>query len=218
MLTSASQSFPLPSSGHDTPYSTSHGAGSIRLDIYDDRYLIHAPFNLSSDTAMQEAWKAMEKVKQEGLAKSIGVSNFLPQHLDTLASIATIPPAANQIEFNPYLQRAKLIQYHKDHHIATTAYAPLIPITKAAPGPVDGLLASLSKKYAVHEPEILLRWCIDQDIMPVTTTGKEQRLSDYLRAATFKLTPKEIEEIGKLGEQKRYRGFWLGRFEKDDWT
>ena len=77
-------------------------------------------------------------------------------------------------------------------------------------------MAALSKKYAVSEGEISLRWCIDQDVVPITTSGKEQRLSDYLRAATFKLTPAEIKEINELGQQKHYRGFWNHIFSEDD--
>lgn len=56
-------------------------------------------------------------------------------------------------------------------------------------------MAFLSKKYAVSPGEISLRWCIDQDIIAITTSSKEQRLSDYLRAMTFKLNPKEIQEV-----------------------
>jgi diketogulonate reductase-like aldo/keto reductase len=76
------------------------------------------------------------------------------------------------------------------------------------PGPVDEYLEALEKKYAVSAGEILLRWCIDQDIVPITTSSKEQRLSDMLRVATFKLTPKEVKEITDLGAKKNFRGFW----------
>lgn len=79
--------------------------------------------------------------------------------------------------------------------IATSAYGPLTAVTKGAPGPADGILAALAKKYAVSPGEISLRWCIDQDIVAITTSGKEQRLSDYLRAMTFKLTPAEIKQV-----------------------
>jgi len=77
-------------------------------------------------------------------------------------------------------------------------------------------MAGLAKKYAVSEGEVSLRWCIDQDIIPITTSSKEQRLSDYLRCATFKLTPKEIQTIKELGEQKHFRGFWNHKFDAKD--
>jgi diketogulonate reductase-like aldo/keto reductase len=111
-----------------------------------------------------------------------------------------------------------LLALHKKHGIATTAYSPLVAATKAKPGPVDDYVSRLTKKYAVSENEIFLRWCIDQDIVPITTSSKEQRLSDYLRAATFKLTPAEIREINELGQKKHYRGFWTGHFVENDGT
>jgi len=160
----------------------------------------------------------MEKLQAAGLTKSIGVSNYLPQHLSAILKTAKVVPVCNQIEFHPYLQRTELLDFHKQHGIATTAYAPLTAVTKAKPGPLDDFMARLAKKYAVSEGEISLRWCIDQDVVPITTSSKEQRLSDYLRAATFKLTPVEIKQINELGQQKHYRGFWGMKFNDNDRT
>ncbi|OJD29091.1 alcohol dehydrogenase [Diplodia corticola] len=187
----------------------------LQLD-YVDLYLIHAPFFAKSDEELQAKWKEMEEVQAAGLAKSIGVSNYLPQHLEATLKTATVVPAVNQIEFHPYLQHAPLIAFHKQHGIATQAYGPLSAATKAKPGPIDDFSAALAKKYAVSEGEIALRWCIDQDVVPITTSSKEQRLSDYLRAATFKLTPAEVKELKESGEKKHYRGFWNDVFEPED--
>jgi diketogulonate reductase-like aldo/keto reductase len=158
----------------------------------------------------------MEKLKEAGLTKSIGVSNYLIPHLETTLKTAKTAPSINQIEFHPYLQHPDLLAFHKKHGIATAAYGPLTAATKAKPGPVDDYYVALSKKYAVSGGEIALRWAIDSDIVAITTSSKEQRLSDYLRAATFKLTPKEVEEIGELGLKKHFRGFWQAKFAEDD--
>lgn len=158
----------------------------------------------------------MEAIQQTGLAKSIGVSNYLPVHLNAILKTAKVVPSVNQIEFHPYLQHQELLALHKKHGIATEAYAPLTAATRAKPGPTDEFVAALCKKYAVSENEIYLRWCIDQDIVPVTTSSKEQRLSDYLRSATFKLTPVEIKQINELGQQKHFRAFWQHIFKDDD--
>ena len=157
----------------------------------------------------------MEKVKQSGKAKSIGVSNYLQAHLEATLKTATIPPSINQIEYHPYLQHGDLLSYHAAHDIAVAAYGPLTAVTKAKPGPCDDIYASLAKKYYVSEGEIALRWCIDQGIVAITTSGKEERLSDYLRATTFTMTPKEVKEISEAGNQKHYRGFWQAKFDKD---
>ncbi|RMY48856.1 hypothetical protein D0865_07839 [Hortaea werneckii] len=186
------------------------------VDIFVLRYLIHAPFFSDSKEEHQKKWKAMEDMKAQGLAKTIGVSNYLPQHLDWIMETCQTPPAVNQIEFHPYLQHAELLKYHKEKGIATEAYGPLTSITKAANGPVDDILNVLSKKYAVTPGEICLRWCIDQDVVPITTSSKEQRLSDYLRAMTFKLTPKEISQINDAGSKHHYRGFWTHKFDSND--
>ena len=151
----------------------------------------------------------METVQKSGKALSIGVSNYLESHLQSTLATATIPPALNQIEFHFYLQHApSLLQFHRDNNIALACYGAQQPITKAAPGPVDTLLGQLAKKYYVSEGEIALRWAMEQGFVVITTSGKEQRLSDYLRAATFKLTPKEVETIAELGTKKHFRGFW----------
>ena len=182
---------------------------------YVDLYLIHDPFFAKKPEDLQEKWKVLESLKAQGLAKSIGVSNFRIQDLKSVLEIATVKPVVNQIEFHPYLQSRDLIAFQKEHGIATEAYGPLTTTTKASPGPVDHVLAKLAKKYAVSEGEICLRWCIDQDIVPITTSGKEQRLSDYMRCAAIKLTPSEIKAINEEGEKKHFRGFFKAKFGDD---
>jgi diketogulonate reductase-like aldo/keto reductase len=158
----------------------------------------------------------LEKLKEAGLTKSIGVSNYSIKDLETTLQTAKVVPSINQIEFHPYLQHTPLIEFQKKHGIATAAYGPLSAATKAAGGPLDGVFAALSKKYAVSSGEISLRWVIDQDIVAITTSSKEQRLSDYLRAATFKLTPEEVKSINETGDKHHYRGFWSNKFAADD--
>jgi len=108
------------------------------------------------------------------------------------------------------------VAYHQAQNIALSAYGPLTAVTKAKPGPCDQMLASLANKYYVSEGEIALRWCIDQGVVAITTSGKEERLSDYLRAMAFELTPREVKELSELGLQKHYRGFWKAKFDEND--
>ena len=179
-------------------------------------YLIHAPFFASSDEELQTAWAAMESVKKSGKARSIGVSNYLEKHLSATLAAATIPPSINQIEYHPYLQHGNLLEYQTTQNIACAAYGPLTAVTKAKPGPVDDVMAQLAKKYYVSVGEIALRWVMDQGVIAITTSGKEERLSDYLRAMTFDLTPKEVKEISDAGAGKHYRGFWQAKFDAND--
>lgn len=159
----------------------------------------------------------MEVVKKSGKARSIGVSNYLRPHLEATLKTATIAPSINQIEYHPYLQHGDLIPFQKtNQNISAAAYAPLVPVTKAKPGPCDVFLETLATKYYVSQGEIALRWVIDQGIPAITTSGKEERLSDYLRAMTFKLTPKEVRDISEAGAKKHFREFWKKKFAADD--
>lgn len=199
----------------DIPAALKASLKKLGVD-YVDLYLIHAPFFSDKKEDHQAKWAQMEELKSAGLARSIGVSNYLPKQLDWILETAKTPPSINQIEFHPYLQHVELLKYHKEKGIATSAYGPQTPITKAQGGPVDETLSRLAKKYAVNEGEICLRWCVDQDIVPVTTSSREQRLSDYLRTMTFKLTPNEVKMINEAGRQKHFRGFWNNKFADDD--
>lgn len=89
---------------------------------YVDLYLIHSPFWAKSEQDLQNSWAEMEALQKAGLVKTIGVSNYRPQDIEAVLKTAKVKPAVNQIEFHPYLQRVELLECHKKHGIATTAY------------------------------------------------------------------------------------------------
>lgn len=184
---------------------------------YVDLYLLHQPFDAKGDKKIiQKAWATMESIQASGRARSIGVSNFYKEHIEALLETAKARPAINQIEYHPYLQHGQLIAFLKNQDIRVSAYSPQVPITQAPGGPLTPLLEGLAKKYAVSPGEILLRWVLDQNIVAITTSSKEQRLSDMLRVVTFDLTPKEQEEITSTSSSYHHRAYWTHIFDKDD--
>ena len=190
----------------------------LQID-YVDQYLIHAPFFAAgSEEALQSKWADMEAIQASGRAKTIGVSNFLKKDLEAILKTAKVVPAINQIEYHPYLQHGDLLPYHNEKGIATSAYGPLTAVLKATPGPLDETYAALARKYGVTPGEIALRWVIDQGIVVLTTSTKEDRLRAYQKVGKFKLTPKEVETISEIGKKKSFRGFWLNKFAADDWS
>lgn len=165
---------------------------------------------------LQEAWRGMERCREKGLARSIGVSNFLIPHLESILKVATVKPAVNQIECHPYLQRSKLREFMKRQGIIAEAFAPLTPITKASPGPIDAVCGELARKYLVSNSAILLRWIIDQGIVVITTSSQRKRLLEYLEELSgFKLSNEEILRISQLGREKNFRAFFVDGFGKD---
>jgi diketogulonate reductase-like aldo/keto reductase len=190
---------------------------NLGLD-YVDLYLIHMPYFAKTPEELQAMWASMEAIKESGKAKSIGVSNFIQEHIETILATAKIPPAINQMEYHPYLQHGDLLKYLRKNKIAVSAYAPLTAIIRARPGPVDRLYAELAEKYGVTEADIALRWCIDQGVVAITTSSSEQRLKGFMeKLPSFELMKKEIEDIAELGKQKNFRGFQKQYVAADDW-
>lgn len=187
----------------------------LKLD-YVDLYLIHAPYFATTPLDLQNKWSEMESILASGKAKSIGVSNFLQPHLETILQTAKVIPAINQIEYHPYLQHGNLVDFHRKHGIVTEAYSPLAAVTKGAPGPLDVVYERLAGKYGVSVGEVALRWTVDRGVVALTTSGKEERLRDYLRICDFRLTDEEVEEIMEVGGRKHFRVFWRGKFGDDD--
>ncbi|KAF2427191.1 Aldo/keto reductase [Tothia fuscella] len=193
--------------------------GSLkRLDMdYVDLYLIHHPYGAADSAELQTAWKAMESIKSSGKAKSIGVSNYLRKHMDTILEIATIVPAINQIEFHPYLQREPgYISWLQEKGIVVTSYGGLTPLVKGKGGPLDGPIANIAAQHGISENAVLIQWQIQQNVVPITTSTKAGRLVEYLSAFKLELDPKEIEEITNIGRTHHLRAFIVDRFDKGD--
>lgn len=200
----------------DTEKAFALSLKKLGLD-YVDLYLIHGPYFADTDEDLQKKWADLEAIQASGRAKSIGVSNFLQEHLEAVLKTAKVVPAINQIEYHPYLQHGDLVAFHKKHNIAIASYGPLVPITTVKGGPVVPVYNKLAEKYGVTDSDVGLRWVLDQGIVTLTTSSKESRLTGYLeRLPKFKLTDEEVAEISTEGNKNHYRSFWKNKFAEDD--
>lgn len=161
----------------------------------------------------------MEKVQESGKAKAIGVSSFLRPHMEAILKTATIKPVVNQIEFHPYLQRAGgYVPWLQERDIAVQSFFGLAPITWGKGGPLDGPLEAMAEKYGVDKSAILLRWHLNQNVIPITTTKNPERLQQYLQALDLRLTEEEMDKITSIGLTHHFRIRLSELFDPDDRT
>jgi diketogulonate reductase-like aldo/keto reductase len=166
---------------------------------------------------LQKAWKDLESIKASCKAKSIGVSNHLRQHVDAILEIATIVPAVNQIEFHPYLQRGdNYVPWLKEQGIQVTSYNGLTPLRKGLGGPLDSRLKDIAAEHGVSESAVLIQWQIQQGVIPITTSGKPERIAEYLQGVELKLSEEEVEEITRLGLSHHFRASQVEKFDPGD--
>jgi len=168
---------------------------------YVDLYLIHSVNAIKGD--ITGAWKEFELLKKEGLAKSIGVSNFSVDNLKVLFRTAEVKPAVNQILLHPYVyaKQKELIEFQNQHNIVTEAFSTLIPITHQPGGPVDKPVAEISKRLGIEPEQVLLAWAKAKGAVILSTSSKEYRLKRYLAVGDIDLSPADIEAIDAAGRQ-----------------
>ncbi|KAI0691430.1 NADP-dependent oxidoreductase domain-containing protein [Cytidiella melzeri] len=166
---------------------------------YVDLYLIHSPRLATPD--IPTAWAKMEKIKADGLAKSIGVSNFGVAELEILLDSAKVKPAANQILFHPYVlaRQTPIVEFGALHGIVTEAYSALIPITRQPGGPLDTPLKDISERLNVPTEQVLLAWAKAKGTVVVTSSSKKDRLEGYLNAGDLELSSDDIAAIDAAG-------------------
>lgn len=180
---------------------------------YVDLFLIHFPFPAKNDQELQRQWAEMEAIKASGKARSIGVSNFLVDHLEVILKTAEVKPAINSVEYHPYLQTEGLMEYHRQHGIAMSWYGPLAPLSAASGSAVANLWKELAIKHGVSESEIGLRWCLDQGCVAITTSSNGERIKLFgSRLHSFKLTDKEVTEIADAGKDSQLRVYLKPKF------
>ncbi|KAI8442003.1 hypothetical protein MSG28_005658 [Choristoneura fumiferana] len=187
--------------------------GRLGLD-YVDLYLIHFPIALKADGSASdidyvETWRGMEEAKKQGLAKSIGVSNFNSAQIDRLISNSQIKPAVNQIEVNPSLTQEPLVSHCQELGIAVMAYSPFGFLvtrkvnTSPPPRIDDPSLVAMGKKYGKSTGQIVLRYLIDRGLIIIPKSANEQRIAENIDLFDFSLTKEEIATIGQFNKNIR---------------
>ena len=169
----------------------------LRLD-YVDLYLIHWPV----PGCFTQTWSEMQDLRDEGLIRTIGVSNFEISHLEQLAATSEELPAVNQIECHPLWSRTDLVDYCQQKGIALQAYAPL------ARGMYSDrpILKQIGETHGKQATQVGLRWLMQRNISVIPKSTRPERIRENFDLFDFSLSETEMETINQMNEDFRSAG------------
>ncbi|MFD7536957.1 aldo/keto reductase [Streptomyces sp. NPDC059819] len=165
---------------------------------YVDLYLIHWP--VPAKDAYVDTYEAFEKILKDGRARSIGVSNFQPEHLERLLGETSVVPAVNQIELHPQLAQTESRALHAKHSIATEAWSPL--------GQGRGLLevptvVAIARKHDRTPAQVVLRWHLQIGNVVIPKSVTPSRIKENIDVFGFELDADDLAALAALDEGKR---------------
>lgn len=171
-----------------------------RLSLeYLDLYLIHWPankkqFGEKAEQINAETWRALEELHAEGRVRAIGLSNFLPHHIEDLMKTARIKPMVDQIEFHPGWAQMEVSEYCQKNGIVVEAWSPL----GRRDALDNGTLRAIGEKYEKSTAQVCVRWVLQHGILPLPKTVNPERMAENADVFDFELTKEEMQVIDKL--------------------
>ena len=166
---------------------------------YVDLFLIHWPLPMRYDGDFVSTWKTLEEFYREGRARSVGVSNFQPQHLRRLHGETDIIPAVNQIEAHPYLTQDDVRAFCAQHQIAVEAWSPL------GQGSVldDPVVERIAERTGKTPAQVVLRWHIQRGDIVFPKSVTPDRIRENIDIFDFELSGADVNEITLLNKNQR---------------
>lgn len=159
-----------------------------------DLYLIHWP-NPAQDLYV-DTWRALIEAREQGLVRHIGVSNFLPEHIERLEAETGVLPTVNQIESHPRFPNGEQIAYDAARGILTEAWSPIGRFSDLLCDPV---VMAVAQAHGVTPAQAVLAWHVARGVTPIPKSSSPQRQAENLAAADVTLTPEEIAALTALG-------------------
>lgn len=162
-----------------------------------DLYLIHWP--APTQGRYVETWQAMCELRDEGRARSIGVSNFVPEHIERIIDATGVAPAVNQVELHPRLQQRELRAFHEEHSIVTESWSPL------GRGALldDPVVRELAAQTGRTPAQVLLRWNVQLGCVVIPRSVRAQRIKENGQIFDFELNHEQMEAIARLDREQR---------------
>ena len=177
---------------------------------YVDLFLVHWPMPNRADLDMVATWKAMTKLLDDGRLRSIGVSNFLPEHIERISQATGVMPVNNQIELHPQFMNRPSADYCRQHGIAVTAWSPL------ARGRVFDTpqVTTVAQQLGVTPAQAVLRWHIQLGNVVIPKSVTPARIAANLDIDSFELSSQQMELISSLDQGEAGRS---GNHPDYDW-
>jgi diketogulonate reductase-like aldo/keto reductase len=160
-----------------------------------DLYLVHWPV----EGLRGETWRAMERILSDGKARAIGVSNYTVAHLEELLATATVPPAVNQVEFNPFLHQQELLAFCQRHAVQLEAYAPLVRGQRMG----HPVVARIAVRHGRTPGQVLLRWALQHGLVVIPKSVHPDRIRENADLYGFALDDGDMAELDGLDEGHR---------------
>jgi diketogulonate reductase-like aldo/keto reductase len=174
-----------------TIYESVYRTGLDAIDLY----LIHWP--LPRLDLYVQAWQALIEAKERGIVRHIGVSNFLPEHLQRLVDETGVPAEVNQIEMHPYFPQVDALAYHREQGIVTQAWSPFGRLTNDLfSSPV---ITDIAAGHGVSPAQVVLAWHVSLGAVPLPKAASPSRQRENLDLFSFELSDDEVERITAMG-------------------
>ncbi|WP_022873418.1 aldo/keto reductase [Nesterenkonia alba] len=167
---------------------------------YVDLYLIHWPS--PEDEKYVQAWLDLEELKAQGLTRSIGVSNFLPDHLEKVIAAGREVPAVNQVEIHPILQQREIQEANRKHGIATQAWSPLAQGKVFEETPV----VQAAEEHGVTPAQVVIRWHLQAGRILFPKSVTPERIRSNFDVFGFELSEAQMRAIDDLERGERIGG------------
>jgi len=166
-----------------------------------DLLLLHHPLSSDFDRTL-DAYRALETLLADGKVRAIGVSNFMPGHLNHLLAETSLVPAVNQIEVHPYFQQTASQRLHAEHGILTQAWSPIGGVTSYGGGEKrtfdDPTLLEIARRHGKSAAQVMLRWHLQQGRSAIPKSTKPARIAENFDVFDFELDSDELRAIDAL--------------------
>ena len=169
-----------------------------------DLYIIHWP-----QGGATWAWEGMQRAHARGYARSIGVSNFSVAELDELLAVADTPPAVNQVLFNPFAFRRRLLEACEEREIVLEAYSPLGTGRHLG----DRAIGEIADRLGRTPAQVLVRWCVQRDLVVLPKSTHRERIEENAQVFDFTLSDEDMGALDALDttggtDEARERKWW----------